>query len=236
LSCKRLVLLTGIVATLAGTALAKVIEVPSVLYPTSIPTISRTFTWSCEGKTFKWLIHIPQALLDYSKSTRTKLSVSLRALTEFPCDITYLLRDTNNRTFIQYLAGQLTVAARWAGFDRIGTAQLVISFVQAIPYQIRPPQLPVQTLAEGGDCDCKSILAAALLDAMGYKVALIVFSDHVAVGIAFYPWESPRVSPAWYWEWEGRRFYYAETTSPGWQIGQLPEERRSQKAFVCPIN
>jgi|YelNatPaOPRAMG01_1025707.scaffolds.fasta_scaffold94326_1 hypothetical protein len=233
---KRLLLLISVIAIWAGTALAEFIEVPSVTYPTSVPTISRTFTWSCEGKTFRWLIQIPRDLLDYSKSLKTKFLVSFRALTEYPCDVTYWLRDTTNRMFIQFLADRLSVAARRAGFDRIGTAQLVISFVQAIPYQTRLPQLPVQTLAEGGDCDCKSILAAALLDAMGYKVAFLVFSDHVAVGIAFYTWESPRVSPAWYWEWGGRRFYYAETTSPGWRIGELPEEFVSKKATVCPVN
>jgi hypothetical protein len=230
---KRLLLLISVIAIWAGTALAEFIEVPSVTPPTSVPTISRTFTWSCEGKTFRWLIQIPQDLLDYSKVLGATFS---RALTKNPCDLKYWLKDTKNRTFIQFLAGQLSVAARWAGFDRISTAQLVISFVQAIPYQTRLPQLPVQTLAEGGDCDCKSILAAALLDAMGYKVAFLVFSDHVAVGIAFYTWESPRVSPAWYWEWGGRRFYYAETTSPGWRIGELPEEFISKKATVCPVN
>lgn len=48
------------------------------------------------------------------------------------------------------------------------------------------PKYPVETLVEGGDCEDKSILLAAILRAMGYRTALLVFSGnpgHIAVGV-----------------------------------------------------
>jgi len=45
---------------------------------------------------------------------------------------------------------------------------------------------PVETPVERGDCEDKSILLAAILRALGYRTALLVFPDdpgHMAVGV-----------------------------------------------------
>lgn len=69
--------------------------------------------------------------------------------------------------------------------------EMIVAFVQAIPYQVHPPdtppKFPIETVAERkGDCDDKSLLLAALLSRAGYDVALFNFADdgHMAVGIA----------------------------------------------------
>lgn len=69
--------------------------------------------------------------------------------------------------------------------------ELVVAFVQAIPYEHHPddtpPKFPVETAAEGtGDCDDKSLLLAAVLSRSGYDIALLDFvnESHMAVGIA----------------------------------------------------
>jgi hypothetical protein len=47
------------------------------------------------------------------------------------------------------------------------------------------PKYPLETLVEKkGDCEDQSILAAALLAAMGYEVALLILPIHVALGVA----------------------------------------------------
>lgn len=69
--------------------------------------------------------------------------------------------------------------------------EMIVAFVQAIPYQVHPPdtppKFPVETVAERkGDCDDKSLLLAALLSRAGYDVALFNFVNdgHMAVGVA----------------------------------------------------
>ncbi|QYZ79226.1 hypothetical protein E2N92_07140 [Methanofollis formosanus] len=69
--------------------------------------------------------------------------------------------------------------------------EMITAFVQAIPYQVHPPdtppKFPIETVAERkGDCDDKSLLLAALLSRAGYDVVLFNFVDdgHMAVGVA----------------------------------------------------
>ena len=69
-------------------------------------------------------------------------------------------------------------------------AELIFAYAQSIPYRTddtrKQPKFPVETIYENsGDCDDKSILAAALLAKEGYDVALFEFEaeEHMAVGI-----------------------------------------------------
>jgi hypothetical protein len=67
--------------------------------------------------------------------------------------------------------------------------ELLTVFVQSMPYQTEhsAPKFPVETLVEnGGDCDDKSLLLAALLAREGYNVTLFYFDEekHTAVGVA----------------------------------------------------
>ncbi|QSZ67264.1 hypothetical protein RJ40_06985 [Methanofollis aquaemaris] len=96
--------------------------------------------------------------------------------------------------------------------------EMITAFVQAIPYQVHPPdtppKFPVETVAERkGDCDDKSLLLAALLSREGYDVALFNFVDdgHMAVGVAS----------------DGNTFCqtgyaYIETTDSGF-VGSVPD-------------
>ena len=71
----------------------------------------------------------------------------------------------------------------------------VMAFVQSLPDTIDKgttpydeyPRYPVETLfARGGDCEDTPILVAALLDRLGYDVALLVLENaqHMAVGVS----------------------------------------------------
>jgi hypothetical protein len=81
-------------------------------------------------------------------------------------------------------------AARTQGLDDDEYLDLVAVFVQSLPYRTGPddvpPKFPVETIVEnGGDCDDKSLLLAALLSREGYNVSLLYFGDenHMAVGV-----------------------------------------------------
>ena len=87
---------------------------------------------------------------------------------------------------------------------------------------IEYPKYPIETLAEKkGDCEDQAILAATLLTRMGYKVALLLLTTHVALGVAGFERQpgSRVVHPA-----SGIRYLYAETSAPDWLPGEVPRE------------
>lgn len=115
--------------------------------------------------------------------------------------------------------------------------EFVASFVQgALPYVSEEgeyPKYPAETLVEGGDCEDKSILLAALLRALGYKVALLVFDGdpgHMAVGV-----DCPGCRGAYYLH-DGVKYFYLETTQPGWAPGEVPPEFVGARARLYPVS
>jgi len=132
----------------------------------------------------------------------------------------------------------------------------VIFFVQQIPYAYDNstmsyregafppayrsgadyPKYPVETLVDGkGDCEDTSILAAAMLDLMGYDVVLLRYSDHMALGI-----EMAKFSPFYadyppkYYDYEGKRYYYVETTNYLQIVRIVEDESDNATATVSP--
>lgn len=90
------------------------------------------------------------------------------------------------------------------------------------------PKYPIETLIEGGDCEDTSILMAALLDQMGYDVIILKCPGHVAVGV----WCEGCYGT--YFRFRGRRYFYLETTAPGWGVGQIPREYKNVKCYLEP--
>ena len=58
-------------------------------------------------------------------------------------------------------------------------------------------------------------------------MALIMLPEHAAVGV-----KGDENIYGTYWEYEGDKYYYIETTGKGWGIGQLPEEYENVAAQV----
>ncbi|ACX52446.1 copper amine oxidase domain protein [Ammonifex degensii KC4] len=146
--------------------------------------------------------------------------------------VPYVTEEGNGRlvrTLAESLAGKAPLDPR----ERV---EFVAAFVQeAIPYVSEEgeyPRYPVETLVEGGDCEDKSILLAALLRTMGYRVALLVFDDnpgHMAVGV-----ECPDCWGSYYLK-DGVRYFYLESTAPNWSVGQVPPEYRGRGALVYVV-
>lgn len=124
-------------------------------------------------------------------------------------------------------------------------AQFVVAFCQELPYQKDQPnplslvkiedypKYPVETLLDkGGDCEDKAILAAVLLKELDYDVALILYPDHLAVGIELPETEIPH---SHYFPYNGKRYFYTETTSKGWPIGIMPNEVKGRAGLIFPL-
>jgi len=104
----------------------------------------------------------------------------------------------------------------WASTAR-GRAERVAELVQALPYVDDPPgsadtvRAPCETLEVGGDCDCRTVLAAALLLVLDvpHRLAWIVQHGHPLDHVLC------QVYLALRWEW-------LDVTVPGARVGEHP--------------
>jgi len=201
--------------SIAAAALAIVSLLAVPLLATSI---SRSYTWQYGGQV--WIVS-----QQYPAETYAYLQ-SLSHTDPYTLYAKYVNDPLDDRA-IDDLVDQLQRMAVSAGLNVWEKLNLVISFVQALPYAQETseyPRYPLETLIEGrGDCEDFAILTAALLQEMGFGAVLLAYLEegHMAVGIRVLP---PDTTNAVMYEWNGDTYYYLETTSPGWEIGQLPSE------------
>ncbi|MCL4297165.1 MAG: hypothetical protein KJ077_15620 [Anaerolineae bacterium] len=131
---------------------------------------------------------------------------------------------------------QLAQAQHYSAYDQLcntlAFVQQTICFTEDLSpltgQLIEYPKYPLETLVEKkGDCEDQSILAAALLAALDYQVALLILPVHVALGVAGFDDKpgSRVIHPA-----TGVRYLYAETTAPNWLPGEVPSQFRSYLA------
>lgn len=134
---------------------------------------------------------------------------------------------TSDLPAIKKLSNDLRIKAKEKQKDEV---DYTIRFVQALSYRSDATleydtkdyiKYPVETLMDGnGDCEDLSFLLYSLLEADGYDVAIILFSDHMMVGIAC----------------EGNCGYQytsgyspIESTAKNPLIGYLPEKYRNRE-------
>ena len=95
------------------------------------------------------------------------------------------------------------------------------------------PKYPMETLVDrGGDCEDTCILMAAMLKELGYGVVLLLMpeANHMAVGVA-----GEESIDGTYYEQDGTRYYYLETTGDGWNVGEVPESVRDVPAELVQV-
>ena len=180
-------------------------------------TIQRPYEWNFQGETWTWTLSVDSKDYEFFKGLPRVDDLSIYVTTPY------------DDKFLASLANSLEEGAKRAGYDEWDTVNLVISFVQSLPYTSDKattgyddyPRYPIETLVDqGGDCEDTAILTAALLRQMGYDVVLLNYPNiHTAVGIA-----GDETVYGTYYEHNGRRYFYLETTGEGWQIGAMPDE------------
>lgn len=124
--------------------------------------------------------------------------------------------------------------------DKREKVEFVIDFVQRLPYVTDDvskgfddyTKFIVETMAEGnGDCEDTSIMLASILETetFFYDMVLIEPPGHMAAGI----WGDDLEGG--YYEYNGRKYFYIETTGEGWGIGDIPDEYRGVEAYIYEI-
>jgi hypothetical protein len=191
--------------------------------------VTRTYKWSYNGQDWTWELQIPDQLYEYYKGLPRAPTSNYSIYVTHPSDDLYISK----------LNTKLLEAVAQKGYSDIETVSFAASFVQSLPYVTdiistgydEYARFPMETLVDsGGDCEDTSILLASLLNGMGYNVVLINPPEHVAVGVA-------GVEGAYgtYWEYQGEKYYYLETTGENWQLGEIPDQYQNVQAKIYSL-
>jgi len=108
----------------------------------------------------------------------------------------------------------------------------LVSFVQNMKYDRPGGELdlfaPIGSIAKRfGDCDTKTILLYELLERLGIDCAMMWSEKyrHAMLGVHV-------AATGEYETTNGKKYYFLETTYPGWQIGDLPPESNNKRFWV----
>ncbi len=188
---------------------------------------SRTYSWNYDG--YRW--HLTLLLDDelygvYKSRTRQR-------------DYDLFASDPYDDPLVKSIAKTLLSLSGDYGLEESKVPGLCISFVQSLNYSSdllsagydQYPRFPYETLYDsGGDCEDTSILSVAILQEMGYDVALLELPEHMALGIRCDSGTEGRS-----FEYGGKQYYYLETTGSDWRIGEMPEEYQDHPVRVIPV-
>ena len=201
----------------------------------------RTFQWqhkgsSCQieleipGDVFQWSMGLYDTTIDYYNTRNALRPAKLATMTPETKDLvlatsmyerdryTPYANEAQNVSLIKTVANELKAQAEGKGYNELETAEYILGFIQSIPYKSEVyMKLPVSTLCDGGDCECKSVLFATILRELEYDTVIVSLKPqvkyeapgHVVVGILFS--QSPEDAMQYY-DFAGSSYCAAETT------------------------
>jgi hypothetical protein len=149
--------------------------------------------------------------------------------TETLADRAKYVNDAKLSGMDESLGRVLYSKAQQLGFKRKSRQlSFLIDFVQSFPYVTDDvsrgfddySKYAQETIIDAkGDCEDTSILLAAIMQSsyFGLDTALLVPPGHMGVGIAGLDIQG---TP---FKFDGRQYFYIETTGKGWKAGQLPD-------------
>jgi hypothetical protein len=189
--------------------------------------ITFSYTWSYHGKTWTLKDSVPSS--EYYTLHDRERTYDYGS---------YVMSDAT----LDRVATKLAGVARSEGYD---PAAFVLSFVQSMNYtsdldttgQTEYPRYPAETLVDGGgDCEDKAALYASLMQSSPLDVDMVLLeftkegeAGHMAVGVG----GDGRTGQ--HYTFGGADYYFAETTSPGWVIGNLPPELETHTVEIIPV-
>ncbi len=139
----------------------------------------------------------------------------------------------DSRDEVEPLANRFKARVREAKLDPTQATELVMSYVQAIPYEIPKDRpfglLPPALVAaqKKGDCDSKALLLLMLLDSLGIE-SVLLNSDahrHAMLGVAL-PAQGTKIKH------DGRSYAFVETTAKNAPIGWISKDLLSPNDWV----
>lgn len=151
------------------------------------------------------------------------------------------VNEACNQELIRQIVSSIRDLAEELSYDDGAAARELVKFVQdCITYeydidstgQEEYPRYPIETLYERrGDCEDTSILLAALLKEWGYEVGFLHLPGHLAVAIR----ATDDYEGGSYYEIDGKRYLFIETTGSDWEIGTIPDTYKTSSAQLYLI-
>jgi hypothetical protein len=147
---------------------------------------------------------------------------------------------TPSDPIVENLSARLEGMAQNLTLNDQQTLDFMLAFVQGIGYSFDNAstgqedywRYSVETLFDHtGDCEDLSILYSSILESTGHDAVLLIFIDasHAAVGAA-----CPGASGD-YFPYRGVRYFYCETTSSGWLLGEEPADIQDSPATIVQV-
>ncbi len=162
--------------------------------------------------------------LDWKDANRRHMEVGKR-----------LVLDGEKARQVKILTKFITQQIVEKNLTEFETVQIALNFVQSpnIAYELDKNcaeikncedywRLPLETLFDKrGDCDCKSVLAAALLRNLGFPVLMLIndTAEHAAIAVGGLQIEEDQVE--FILQYKGKSYLFCETTGENWRVGQL---------------
>jgi hypothetical protein len=183
---------------------------------------AQTFSWAYEGYDWTWNENIHEDWYEYYKNKKR---------VEHGTD--YVTYDD---PFIERIAELISDKNAEKGF--LCKSCLAISFIQSLSYIYdfytgydEYPKYPVETFFEkNGDCEDTSYLAASIIYALGVDVRLVILPSHMAIAVSF-----NCDTAGTYYKADGKCYYYVETTSEDFEVGEIPNQFSSTRAELINI-
>ena len=194
-------------------------------------------TWEYNKKNCTISLNISKQLYSYFRYEREHLAYRYRFQNdELPPNYYSFMLSEHDRPVMQAVAHEFSRNAN-SERERI---DLALTFVQSLPYAQDADskgtdeyvRYPIETLVDGcGDCEDKVALLTALLYEMNVDFVLLVLPEHMAIAVHCDGVEAERYLP-----FQGKRYFYLETTMDGWQIGQIPEDYWETRMEAVPVD
>lgn len=149
----------------------------------------------------------------------------------------------SNRDLITHVQDSLIRVGLEKELDHTQFATMLVSFVQDIPYKYIDsqncanisfngpcvPNIPYGILSPieflytlSGDCDTRTVLLYTLLKNFGYQPLILISKEYRHSMLAL---NIPAAGE--YIEHKGRKFYFWETTSVGWEAGMIAPDMKN---------
>ncbi len=192
---------------------------------------NKIYHWTFDWNQWELRINIPPTSYAYYRHSNVDRSPIL------PSQMAAFV--TSDDSIIKDIAQRLQSHCNEAGYSSSKTVNFILSFVQSLEYtydNASTPandywRFPVETLMdETGDCEDTSVLFAAIMEAVGFDAVLIHLPGHLAVGI------SCNEGSGSYYDYNGKSYYYCETTGTGWNMGNIPSNFEEQSANIIDVD
>ena len=212
-----------------------------------------THEWPFEGKTYK--VSVDAASEDFQKYWNYDINRWPGAAVTSKLVREYMQTETSNNIFGS-IADQL-ISQFPAGASKEYRVNVIMSYVQQFDYISDEAKgtseywkFPMETLYEGGgDCEDLALLCMALFETVFEKqgesvnVAIALYwgkeggpEGHAMASIALTESEAPsnydQILTNGYKMDDGKTYYVAETTSPGWKVGMMGENYISYNLYT----